>query len=127
MSGFIHHSPLTIRYSLFAIIARTGKLPARSSVEHRVNRRIVIAVSVRPRREQQRGARFGLSRVTAIARRLAMPTDVEAPKSRQVCERCGAVAIFAAFIPRFGDRPAYSIFDCAACSALTWIAEKISE
>lgn len=55
-----------------------------------------------------------------------MPDD-KTVEPTQPCERCGAAATLATFIPRFGDRPAYRIFDCAACKALTWIAEKVSE
>jgi len=29
------------------------------------------------------------------------------------------------FIPRFGDQPAYRIFECSACKALTWGAEAV--
>jgi len=42
-------------------------------------------------------------------------------------EKCGGVTGLASFIPRFGERPAYHIFECGTCSALTWIAEKIGE
>jgi hypothetical protein len=52
-----------------------------------------------------------------------MPTDVPvAPK----CARCGEATELLSFIPRFGERPAYRIFDCRACSALTWVAETIT-
>jgi len=51
----------------------------------------------------------------------------EAPKRSQPCERCGAAATFTAFISRSGDQPAYRIFKCVTCDALTWIAEKIAE
>ena len=50
---------------------------------------------------------------------LAMPTN------EQKCEKCGETAELLSFIPRFGERPAYRIFECGACKALTWIAEAI--
>jgi len=53
-----------------------------------------------------------------------MPTD-DAGKPNPPCEKCGQATAFLSFIPRFGDRPAYHIFDCAACTALTWIAEAV--
>jgi hypothetical protein len=56
-----------------------------------------------------------------------MPDDTRSPTPEQKCERCGVGAELLSFIPRFGDRPAFRIFDCAACKALTWVAEKISE
>jgi hypothetical protein len=56
-----------------------------------------------------------------------MPTDDKALEPAQACDRCGAATMLATFIPRFGDRSAYRVFDCAACKALTWVAEKISE
>jgi ribosomal protein S27AE len=56
-----------------------------------------------------------------------MPDDNRAPEPNQPCERCGEAASLATFIPRFGDQPAFRIFECGACRALTWIAEKISE
>jgi hypothetical protein len=57
---------------------------------------------------------------------LAMPTNTPAPLPEQACERCGAATTLATFLPRFGDRPAYRIFDCPACKALTWVAEAIT-
>jgi hypothetical protein len=54
-----------------------------------------------------------------------MPTD-DVPAPVPPCEKCGATTELVSFIPRFGDRPAYRIFDCAACKALTWIAEAVS-
>lgn len=56
-----------------------------------------------------------------------MPADDDsAPQPDQKCERCGAATELLSFIPRFGERPAYRIFECGTCSALTWIAEAIS-
>jgi hypothetical protein len=58
---------------------------------------------------------------------LAMPNhDVSPSKPDQKCERCGEAVTLATFIPRFGDRPAYRIFDCPACKALTWVAEAVT-
>jgi hypothetical protein len=52
-----------------------------------------------------------------------MPTDETGPPK---CQKCGDATELLSFIPRFGDRPAYHIFDCSACKALTWIAEAIT-
>jgi hypothetical protein len=48
------------------------------------------------------------------------------PQPDQKCEKCGELADLAGFIPRFGERPAFRIFDCPACRALTWVAEVVS-
>jgi hypothetical protein len=57
-----------------------------------------------------------------------MATDnASPPQPEQKCERCGAATELLSYIPRFGERPAYRIFGCVACSALTWIAEAIKE
>jgi hypothetical protein len=56
-----------------------------------------------------------------------MPTDAPPPQSEQNCEKCGQPADLTAFLPRFGDRPAYRIFDCPACKALTWVAEAVGK
>jgi hypothetical protein len=55
-----------------------------------------------------------------------MPDDNKTTEPNQPCERCGKATTLATFIPRFGDRPAYRIFDCPACKALTWVAEAIT-
>jgi hypothetical protein len=44
----------------------------------------------------------------------------------QECSKCGAATELLSFIPRFGEQPAYRIFECGACNALMWIAEKIT-
>jgi len=41
------------------------------------------------------------------------------------CTKCGGTTELLSFIRRFGDQPAYHIFDCPTCNALTWIAEKV--
>jgi hypothetical protein len=56
-----------------------------------------------------------------------MSTDAPPPQPQQKCEKCGEPADFASFIPRFGEQPAYRIFECTACKALTWIAEAIKK
>ena len=43
------------------------------------------------------------------------------------CEKCGQATILMTFIERFGDKPAYLVFDCRACNILTWIAEKVTD
>jgi len=55
-----------------------------------------------------------------------MPTDAPPPQPEQKCEKCGQPAELVNFIPRFGDQPAYRIFDCPACKALTWVTEAIT-
>jgi hypothetical protein len=63
--------------------------------------------------------------VREIAR---MPVDrTSSSPAAQNCEKCGAVAELATFVPRFGERPAYRIFECEACKALTWIAEALGK
>ena len=52
-----------------------------------------------------------------------MPTQVSPPCPGQRCEKCGEVAVLVNFIARFGDRPAYGIFDCSACKHFTWVAQ----
>ena len=53
--------------------------------------------------------------------------DIPAPAGADPkCAKCGDTTELLSFIPRFGERPAYYIFECAACKALTWIAEAIS-
>lgn len=52
----------------------------------------------------------------------APPSNDEPP-----CVKCIGATQLASFIPRFGERPAYRIFECEACGALTWVAEKIEE
>ena len=52
--------------------------------------------------------------------------DTHAPSHAEPkCEKCGDQTALLSFIPRFGERPAYHIFECGACKALTWIAEKV--
>jgi hypothetical protein len=49
------------------------------------------------------------------------------PNAEPKCEKCEGTTALLSFIPRFGDQPAYRIFECDACKALTWVAEKVSE
>jgi hypothetical protein len=49
------------------------------------------------------------------------------PNAEPKCEKCAGTTALLSFIPRFGDRPAYRIFECDACKALTWVAEMVSE
>jgi hypothetical protein len=55
-----------------------------------------------------------------------MPTDTPAPQPDPPCEKCGEGVQLLSFIPRFGQQPPYRIFECTACQALTWIAEKVT-
>jgi len=55
-----------------------------------------------------------------------MPTD-DTAKLGPACAKCGGATEPLNFIPRFGDQPAYRIFECVGCKALTWIAEVIKE
>ena len=53
-----------------------------------------------------------------------MSADDRPPQSDPACEKCASATELLTFIPRFGDRPAYRIFEC--CRALTWVAEAIT-
>ena len=55
-----------------------------------------------------------------------MPMEDTKPVEHN-CAKCGAVTELLTFLPRFGDEPAYRIFECSACKALTWIAEAIGQ
>lgn len=55
-----------------------------------------------------------------------MPTDAPPSQPDPKCKKCGEATALLSFIPRFGERPAYRIFECGACSALTWVAEKVA-
>jgi hypothetical protein len=55
-----------------------------------------------------------------------MPTDASPPRTDPKCEKCGKAAALLWFIPRFGDQPAYRIFECGACKALMWVAQAIT-
>jgi hypothetical protein len=39
------------------------------------------------------------------------------------CRKCGEATELLSFIPHFGERPAYRIFECGTCKALTWVAQ----
>lgn len=58
-----------------------------------------------------------------------MPTEDASPaaKAEPNCEKCGGTTALLSFIPRFGERPAYRIFECGACQALTWLAEAVGD
>ena len=53
------------------------------------------------------------------------PPD-DSPDNSPACKRCGQAIELAAVLPRFGERPTYKIFNCAACGLIDWIAEQIS-
>jgi predicted nucleic acid-binding Zn ribbon protein len=42
------------------------------------------------------------------------------------CRKCGEATELLSFIPHFGERPAYRIFECGACKALTWVAQAVT-
>jgi hypothetical protein len=42
------------------------------------------------------------------------------------CTRCGRPTILLTALPRFGDTPAYHIFQCNGCNALQWVTPKIA-
>jgi len=59
-----------------------------------------------------------------------MPRDgvgVSLPRLDQECGKCGGVTELVTSVSRFGERPVYFIFECAACKALTWIAEAVTK
>ena len=41
------------------------------------------------------------------------------------CGRCGQPTALATVLPRFGETPAYDIFQCNVCNAVRWVAQKI--
>ena len=41
------------------------------------------------------------------------------------CCRCGQPTTLATVLPRFGETPAYDIFQCNVCNAVQWVARKI--
>jgi hypothetical protein len=42
------------------------------------------------------------------------------------CNRCGGPTTLATALPRFGDTPAYHIFECNGCNAFQWVTQKIA-
>jgi hypothetical protein len=42
------------------------------------------------------------------------------------CNRCGQPTILVTALPRFGDTPAYDIFQCNVCNAVQWVTPKIA-
>jgi hypothetical protein len=42
------------------------------------------------------------------------------------CSRCGKPTTLATALPRFGDVPAYNIFQCNVCNAVQWVNQKIA-
>jgi hypothetical protein len=40
------------------------------------------------------------------------------------CTKCGGATELLSFIRRFGDQPAYHIFDCPTCNALTGLRRR---
>jgi DNA-directed RNA polymerase subunit M/transcription elongation factor TFIIS len=53
-----------------------------------------------------------------------MPTaEPSSAEAAQKCDKCGAAAKLVTCLARLADRPAYRIFECTACNALTWIEE----
>jgi hypothetical protein len=39
------------------------------------------------------------------------------------CAKCGGKTALETFLPRFGERPAYRLFECRSCRTMVWIAE----
>ena len=40
------------------------------------------------------------------------------------CSRCGKPTALSIVLPRYGDTPAYDIFQCNVCNAVQWVAQK---
>jgi hypothetical protein len=40
------------------------------------------------------------------------------------CSRCGKPTALSTVLPRYGDTPAYDIFQCNDCNAVQWVAQK---
>jgi len=48
------------------------------------------------------------------------PSEQEVP----ACVKCGGQTTrLLSFLPRFGETPAYYVFECSACKALTWLRD----
>lgn len=39
------------------------------------------------------------------------------------CAKCGQTTRLLSFLPRFGETPAYYVFECNACKALSWVRD----
>jgi hypothetical protein len=51
------------------------------------------------------------------------PSEPESP----ACQKCGEATRLLSFLPRFGETPAYYVFECHLCEALTWLREHAPE
>ena len=40
------------------------------------------------------------------------------------CSRCGKPTALSTVLPRYGDTPAYDIFQCNVYNAVQWVAQK---
>jgi hypothetical protein len=59
-----------------------------------------------------------------LRERLAMPTEeTPFPREGPVCAKCGGGTLLITFLPRFGEQPAYRLFECLRCRAMVWVAE----
>lgn len=56
---------------------------------------------------------------------MANPPDEAPPGNPRLCKRCGQAVELTTILPRFGEQPKYSIFQCAACGCMDWVAEQI--
>jgi hypothetical protein len=55
---------------------------------------------------------------------LAMPTDgTSFPQDGPTCAKCGGSTALITLLPRFGEQPAYWLFECRKCRAMTWIEQ----
>jgi DNA-directed RNA polymerase subunit M/transcription elongation factor TFIIS len=54
-----------------------------------------------------------------------MPPNERAASADEKCAKCGEATELLTTLPRFGDSPAYRIFQCLACRYVNWIAEQV--
>ena len=55
-----------------------------------------------------------------------MPDDASFAQPERECAKCGAAMEFVAYLPRFGQTPAYRFFECPLCKTMISEPEKIS-
>jgi DNA-directed RNA polymerase subunit M/transcription elongation factor TFIIS len=54
-----------------------------------------------------------------------MPSSERSASADQKCVKCGEATELLTMLPRFGEHPAYRIFECLTCRSMTWIAEQV--
>jgi hypothetical protein len=54
-----------------------------------------------------------------------MPSSERSASSDDKCVKCGEATELLTTLPRFGENPAYRIFQCLTCNYVNWIAEQV--